>query len=268
MYLTHKADSKSEHPQEIPCETVRILDWDSTFFGFRVSEILPACSLIHLPQAISEAVSHGSRVIYWKPSSLQLSGPKWLVNSHVQDQVIFLKDLTQVASPRLHGFVCLDFTISRLTGNTASDDVFGLAVQAGWNSRFQVDPRFGDKPFRRLYRQWIDQSCSNVASDAVFVIRNEAGLSAAMVSLTVTGNECRIGLLAVNPKFRRQGLGRLLMQQSEQFAMSRGCDRLIVTTQTNNLAAIELYEHAGFHEDSRVSIFHFWIDSLVSIYDS
>lgn len=267
MHSTGRTADNSKGAEELPRKLLRYLDWDSEFFGLQVNEISPKCSLTQLPRTISEAASRGCTVAYWKPPSLQLVGPIWLVNSRVLDQIVFSKDLSQAAATTFQYLGCPNFTISRLRESTADDDVFGLALQAGWNSRFRVDPRFGNDSFRRLYRRWIDQSCSSVASDAVFVVRDQAGSSPAMVSLSITGNECRIALIAVSPEFRRQGLGRLMMQQSERFAMSRGCDRLIVTTQTNNLAAIKLYKDLGFHESSRVSIFHFWIDSVMASKD-
>jgi GNAT superfamily N-acetyltransferase len=52
--------------------------------------------------------------------------------------------------------------------------------------------------------------------------------------------------LAVLPEYRSHGVGRLLLQAVEQNARERGCSKVTLEVQENNLRARRVYESAGF----------------------
>lgn len=52
--------------------------------------------------------------------------------------------------------------------------------------------------------------------------------------------------VAVNTKFRRQGVGRALIERAIEWAKSKGFPGLMLETQNNNVAACKLYERCGF----------------------
>jgi ribosomal protein S18 acetylase RimI-like enzyme len=51
---------------------------------------------------------------------------------------------------------------------------------------------------------------------------------------------------AVLPEFRGRGVGRALMQEVERSARQRGCAKITLEVQENNLRARRIYEAAGF----------------------
>jgi streptothricin acetyltransferase len=51
----------------------------------------------------------------------------------------------------------------------------------------------------------------------------------------------------VGANFRRQGIGRRLIEQAIDWAKARGLPGLMLETQNNNVAGCHLYEACGFH---------------------
>ena len=57
----------------------------------------------------------------------------------------------------------------------------------------------------------------------------------------------RIWELLVEQGYRRQGLGKMLMEKAEEIAKRNNMRMLILETQTCNFGAIEFYKKYGFH---------------------
>lgn len=81
-------------------------------------------------------------------------------------------------------------------------------------------------------------------------IRLKAELNGAMVGFAIgdrrSGRELGwVASLGVHPDFRRRGIGRLLLQASEQALDTR---RVRLTLRTTNTAALGLYRGAGYEQ--------------------
>ena len=57
--------------------------------------------------------------------------------------------------------------------------------------------------------------------------------------------------LVVPPEMRGRGVGRALVAEAERWAMSRGADRLVVTTALHRADAPLFYERLGFEHTGR-----------------
>ena len=55
-----------------------------------------------------------------------------------------------------------------------------------------------------------------------------------------------IGSIVVDRKYRRQGVGRVLIEKVVDWAKTNGCPGLMLETQNNNVPACRLYESCGF----------------------
>lgn len=144
---------------------------------------------------------------------------------------------------------------------SAEQDVtqlYELAYQSGKYSRFKVDAAFGEENFKRLYRQWIDNSLSGQAADATFVYVVDAAIRG-FITVQQKQSVATIGLMATDRSVRGQGIGRLLMDRAKHYARSSSAVRLDVATQKNNTRACRFYERNGFVVQSEVNVYHIWL---------
>lgn len=228
--------------------------WDSEFFGFRVGKICDSVS----PQCPAEILAaldhHAIRLLYWATPDIP---DEALSNHRVISQLTFKKNsLTSCSIDAPAGY-----SVEPIVKDFACDELFQLAVIAGWQSRFRIDPRVGEDNFRRMYRIWIDRSCSGEIADAVMVARKRSTI-AGVVTLSVRNSVCTVGLIAVSPLHHRRGLGRALMKSAENFAVSLACREVRVVTQSGNKNAIRLYTSEGYIQTRNMTWYHFWQDAL------
>jgi len=62
----------------------------------------------------------------------------------------------------------------------------------------------------------------------------------------LTGKTVEIGGLIVDKKYRRKGVGRLLMKKSEEWGKSNGCDSVLLATQVKRSEAHLFYSCIGY----------------------
>ena len=65
---------------------------------------------------------------------------------------------------------------------------------------------------------------------------------------TVMFEDAEIAIVAVAPKHRKKGLGKLLMERLENIAISRGAEQTFLEVRKSNAAALALYEEFGFEK--------------------
>lgn len=60
-----------------------------------------------------------------------------------------------------------------------------------------------------------------------------------------------IGMIAVDPRYRRQGLGRLLVKTAVGLIALQGANEVVLETEVTNVDALRLYEREGFFRVGR-----------------
>ena len=68
------------------------------------------------------------------------------------------------------------------------------------------------------------------------------------------GHRGWINYLAVSPKYRRQGLATLMMQEAEHVLKDTGCPKINLQIRASNKGVIAFYEAIGFKKDDVVSM--------------
>ena len=68
------------------------------------------------------------------------------------------------------------------------------------------------------------------------------------------GHRGWIYYLAVDPDFRRRGIGTTLMHQVERALRERGCPKLNLQIRTSNQAVQAFYEQLGYDVEERISM--------------
>jgi ribosomal protein S18 acetylase RimI-like enzyme len=68
------------------------------------------------------------------------------------------------------------------------------------------------------------------------------------------GHRGWVNYLAVDPRFRRDGIGRQMMGMIEERLLTMGCPKINLQIRIGNLEAIEFYRRIGFKPDEAVSM--------------
>jgi dTDP-4-amino-4,6-dideoxy-D-galactose acyltransferase len=243
------------------CPLLR-LEWDSNHFGFDVARIPSDIADADLHVALSEARRGGYRLVYWATNA-ERGAPPWLLSEFdgrlVDRKVTFARQLpaTHRDTTRNGNLIC-----ERFTGLQCSDELVGLAIDAGVYSRFALDARVPVESFRRLYRIWIERSVSGEIAGAVLVAKNRETKSdtplAGMVTVKVENGVGNIGLIAVAKASRRRGIGPTLIESAEQWMIEHGAHKATVVTQAANAPACRLYQRVGYEVEQAENYYHFW----------
>lgn len=122
--------------------------------------------------------------------------------------------------------------VLRPAGHRSLDDIMAVMEDA-------FDPEFGEA--------WSRSQCQSIMSfDGVWATVAWVDDRAAGFALArMTVDEGELLLLAVRPRFRRMGIGRMLIQHTRREAASRGARKLHLEVRDGNMAG-ELYESEGF----------------------
>jgi len=88
----------------------------------------------------------------------------------------------------------------------------------------------------------------NQAVSSIVVLRLPERQVAGYCSYWFVVDEIHINNVAVDPEFRRRGLGRYLVEYVLREGVRRGAGRAILEVRAGNLAARQLYQQLGFLE--------------------
>ena len=96
----------------------------------------------------------------------------------------------------------------------------------------------------------------NLIQDSLFLFKNLRFSEASKLSYIsfldrlvlskVNNNDLYIGEIAINPKNRGQGLGKLVINKIIKYAKNEGYKRVVLDADFRNLGALKLYESLGF----------------------
>jgi dTDP-4-amino-4,6-dideoxy-D-galactose acyltransferase len=235
--------------------TGRRLDWDSAFFGVPVGQAQAETSAdVEATEAWAER--EGIRCVYLLVAADRL-------------------DATQAAETRGYFLTGVHLTCLRpapLNGPAAAGDgVVGIraarssdipaleriAAKVHGDTRFYADTNFPRALCDRLYETWIRRSCEGWA-DHVLTAEHD-GRTVGYISLHLRADrEGAIGLVGVASDARRMGIGRSLVDAALAWFRDQDVVRVSVTTQGQNIAALRVYQQAGFAV-SRVDLWlHKW----------
>ena len=238
----------------------KILEWDSDFFGFKVARIVPDSLLLpELENTLRTLKQVNVLLAYWASnpdSSASQEAARCCDGVLADKKVTFVMNVCNLRArslPQLSSLVVEEFI-----DNFPAPEMEDLAIQAGVYSRFKVDSRIPAERFVDLYKLWIQNSVNKKIADAVFVARS-SGRIVGMVTVGQKDGRADVGLIAVDTSMRRRGVGVVLVQAVQAWALSKGLAAVQVVTQADNMSACMLYESCGFYADKIENIYHFWV---------
>lgn len=225
--------------------------WDSEFFTKKIGQIVAErnSSYPDVLETVAIAIAKGYDLIYLfsecslqKPRDTALFG----VWSLVDKKVIYQKE---IVNPEITN------SVSIFDGEPST--LYKLAYQAGYLSRFNVDPLFTKEDFRRFYREWVNNACNATFSEKVLVTK-KGEIITGFTDIQRKNESIVTGLLAVDRCFRGFGYGKELLLATFDYAYKRKIKDVFIATQADNKNACAFYEHLGMNQCKKSHIYHIW----------
>lgn len=124
------------------------------------------------------------------------------------------------------------------------DEILDYAASFVAHSRYRAFP-VEQADVQRFYVKWISKAIRGEFDDALVHLRS-GNRSVGFASYRVRNSALVVGLLAVAPEYRGQGVGTSLLFRLNQVAASHGASMVKVVTEGTNYSARRLYTRAGF----------------------
>jgi ribosomal protein S18 acetylase RimI-like enzyme len=133
------------------------------------------------------------------------------------------------------------------------------------DTRFHADGHFDPARCDELYATWIERSVQGYATHVVVADRDGAAVGYITLHIDVdhapAAGTARIGLFAVDERWRGQGIGRELLRHAAQILMEQGVGDTSVVTPGRNTGALKLYKSAGFRTTDVSLWYHRWFSN-------
>ncbi len=233
---------------------IEFLDWDSRFFGYPV-EVARLSDLSALErdfrQTRQQALELGLRLLYIETPFLDNHQRQTCQTAGVTAVSINVGYVKTVVTD----MPCAPSSVIQPC-REYHPALRALVLQSGSYSRFRRDPGFRNREFERLYDEWLAASLRGDDGKIVLVV-GPSSLPRGLITLE-PGAKVRIGLLAVDARWRGRGIGRSLVAEAERHCGLRSRNELEVATQKANQEACRFYERCGFHCVFEKEIFHAW----------
>lgn len=230
--------------------SINRLDWDSDFFGYEVGRFsLESSCDFDYESFILQADKFDLVYVY---SKVPISAPSLVLADR---KIILQKTNSFPPKQEING----DFVVRKFSPN--KDDkvsLIRLGLQSGKYSRFKVDPNFTKDEYARLYSFWIEKLLQEPTAEIWVMVSSDKELIGFIALDHIDSDYIDIVLVGVDEKFRGQGLGKILMKKVLEEISNRPFQSVKVTTQLNNIPAMNLYKAFGFKIVEQSTIYHFW----------
>jgi len=231
---------------------IEYLKWDSEFFGLTIGKISnPSLSTEEFSETINMARNHGYQLLYIFFSEISYTA-NLIENSgaiFVDEKVTFRKKVPDLSS-------ALPFQVLSYAG-AINQTLKNLAIESGKYSRFKSDKNLCHK-FSDLYEAWMVNSLNKTMADETLVAKINDNI-VGMVTLKKNDITGKIGIIAVDEKYRGQGIGTALLNAADNWYINEVLTYAEVVTQRANKPACYLYERNNYHVHHVEFIFHYYI---------
>ena len=116
-------------------------------------------------------------------------------------------------------------------------------------TRFK-DSYFGVDSAEKIYKYWVTAAIKGIYDNCCIIKKNKRGLIVGFVTVKKVADYLRVGLIAVDKKYKRKNIGGDLMGLVEMYASYNGINKIMVTTQYDNTPAIKLYNTMKYNVSS------------------
>ncbi len=234
---------------------ITFLKWDSRFFGKKIAKIDVGV------EGTKETFEKTLQIFYQKNydcAYLVIPEKRQDLLNYCREKDFFLADkklLMRKKTSRIKIGESIDVDIEEKYSLKEKNILQGLIHQLAEVGRFYKDPNF--KPYAyKLYEKWLFNSLKKSDYKYFFARRNDVTIG--LITLRLMDNNPYIDLFVVDKKYRKRGIGRMLLGTVDTWAKNNNYSDIFVTTQSDNKVAVRVYKNYGFKEEKISYIFHVW----------
>lgn len=236
---------------------VRVLPWDSEYFGFQVA-FVEKRTITPAEQEEVEAFAKREKVVLLQ----------YLCDCQDQQSV-------RTAEAAGYSFVDIRYTLKRsliadippaelgayAAGRATEADIpvlRAIAHDAYRDSRYYYDGNFDREKIISFYQEWVEKGVRGMLEDYAEVLYDNGTPVAFCTVKRITDKEAKIGLFGVDGAKRGKGLGTKLLRHALQQLRNDGAETVSVVTQGRNYAGQRLYQTCGFTTELLELWYHKW----------
>lgn len=228
-------------------------EWDSDFFGYPIGELkINNKKEIPTEEELKEKSKEYLLVYIFLPNDITIPYKSDGRLKLVDKKIIFKKKI-----PDSIEYIKRKYNAINVLGYNP-ELFYDLSLQSGIYSRFKNDDNFRNGEFQKLYKTWIKNSLTEEIADIVLSVLDDKDLPKGLVTIKSKEGNSNIGIIAVDNKYRGQGIGSLLLNSATQFAFEKKDKTISVATQMENRSACNFYRKNGFTIESITNIYHLW----------
>jgi len=237
---------------------MRVLEWDSAFFGFPIARIEPAA--IGAAEFESWRTQFDIRCAYLLIGAADHASARTAAENGFRAVAVRVTltagEEEKGSGPHSRPAPGMIGARSRQCAAGDVDALKAIARSSHYDSRFYADGQFDRARCDDLFAHWIERSCGGWA-DRVFVFDHD-GRAAGYVTVHRHGDAAQIGLVGVHERARGRGAASALVAEARRWCDAEGLRPLTVVTQGGNAAALALYQAAGFDVTTVALWYHRW----------
>ena len=226
---------------------IKRLDWDSNFFGYEIGQV----EINYFDQKSKSVLLNEAdrfKLVY-------ITSNKEMYPIIENAKLVDIK--IQLTKEVLKEEDCKKVNLSEYNLED-NEQLKKLAFQSGIYSRFKRDINFTKNEYEKLYAKWIEDSINKLIADNIIVYKDNCNQYKGFITVKHKMDFAEIGLIAVDELSRGKGIGVALLNYVNNLTKVAGLKKIVVTTQFENIAAMKLYERAGYKVISKKYIYHLW----------
>lgn len=230
---------------------LKVLDWDTKYFGNKIASLQIASLEPHsLYALLDKAEANGVECVYCLVPVSEKNKIEF-----VENVGFHLVDIRMTFSLDLRDYTSRASSDVITATQKDSEELIHIAKTAFTVSRFINDPHINPEKAKAFYVEWLHK---NLKSEYPIFIAKQNDKIAGFISTERNANTGKIGLVALGENARGQGMGRQLVEKAAEYFKDSGCDTCTVVTQGENISAVRLYERTGFSISTIELWYHKW----------
>ena len=234
----------------------RHLAWDSEFWGYPVARLEGGLLRGGMEQAVLDWCHEKKiRCLYFSAEGADAETLQRAYQAGFQ----FVDVRTDLELPAFSRSSQIDSHVKPAT-EVDLERIQWIARRAHLDSRFFKDLNFDRQLCEELYTKWIERDFVTGCVWGYFP-EEQADVGGYITFSKESQESARIGLIAVEEFLRGRGVGGKLLDAAILKSAEMGAKKIRVATQGTNVAALKLYEKAGFRVCDVKIWFHKWFDA-------